>query len=250
MTRITWTALLGLAVVVAMTVPAQAVVVKNTTTGQTIFQDSGFENVAPGDAPVADIGTWVPKGSGNGRVSNIFDPGAHAGANFLLVNGSSATDWHGVFTNPPLAGQTIQATFMVRLLTDNNYNSNFGFSDQSPPISTPPDYHMTQLADKGLTLFDPNGGAGGGTVTRGSNGVWHKVEVTHTAGSTTASSFRVDDGPALAINVGAGPTKIPVSLYFGNAGGQASYDAVPEPVTLSLLGLGGLMMLRRRRRVA
>ena len=253
MTRITWTALLGLAVVVAMAVPAHAVVVTNTTTGQTIFNDNGFENEGLGTVtPTATVGTWSTAGPPNpGSVVNDDPPGGFKSSQFYRMNTGTASNTrvlHAVFDPAPLAGQTIRAVYMMRFLTDVKYDSSYGFARNL----TNSGYHLTQAADKGTGILDPFGGAGApdGSISRGAGGGWHKMTWEYTANVGNAT-LQVDDGPVLPWT-GAAPN-IPVSLHWTTAEDSVKdfgIDAFPEPATLSLLGLGGLMILRRRRRVA
>ena len=62
----------------------------------------------------------------------------------------------------------------------------------------------------------------------------------------------VDDGDEFTYNgIGSGGqsqvTHLGVRVSGGGSGNYGYIDAIPEPGTLSLLALGGLMVLRRRR---
>jgi hypothetical protein len=73
-----------------------------------------------------------------------------------------------------------------------------------------------------------------------------------TAGQITVSSpGDYDDGAVFVLKVGVGSASL--DTLFGDdftiAGGEVIGDVTPEPATMSLLALGGLIVLKRKRRI-
>lgn len=66
--------------------------------------------------------------------------------------------------------------------------------------------------------------------------------VTYTTGTSGA-----EIGKELVVRLGSGADGGSSDVWFDNV--QASYDPVPEPATMATLGLGALVLLRKRRKV-
>ena len=81
-------------------------------------------------------------------------------------------------------------------------------------------------------------------------GSWHEMFIEVEIGSDQAT-FGVD-GTYTNVTLPAAVVSV-TQLRFGKAGGNGSFyldavpNAIPEPATLGLMGLSGLMLLKRRR---
>lgn len=249
----------ALAVVAAMGVtlagtPAQALLVKND--GNTIFDSGGFEGETAGFNPTnATVGSWSSlfvNTGGLGTTAFITNdagsPGPGTDTNYFTVNKT------GLPNNTAIAAQfTGTATTGTVTLEWMHYVDSS--STSGIQLYTMTESHVPGTAT-GFHSFFTFGGNGNILHDTGSQeGVlpldqWFDVEMTYTVGNP-----HVD----IAINGGA-PLNIAISsamsgfaeLCFRDGGGGGNVwvghmDSIPEPASLSLVALGGLMMLRRRR---
>ena len=239
---------LGLIALLSLTVPtAQAVLIVNTTQGVTLFEHD-MENGAPGADPTTAapaVGSWVwgpPKGAGGATYSNAE---AYEGAQSIEM-----TDGLGYLAamgnGPSDPGDVIEVSYAFR-----SQGCWFHFFSTTGDISanimdTCP---VGSVAGWGGYWDDPGAWHPATITERHVPNAWNTMEAVYVNGSTDIS---------ISIN-GAGPGVIPINgapgnliaMAFGDEGpwGGPSYlDAIPEPATLSLLVLGGLGALIRRRR--
>jgi len=166
----------------------------------------------------ADMVGWV----GNQNVSVVAAQGPRTGNNVIALN---AANW----------GNSGAATAPTTILSDS-----IGTADGSPVVIS-----LWAQGNSGAGLpvvldllangtpLTPTSAVSPGVV----NGTYQEYTRTYDAGTMAAVS-----GQDLTIQFGLGPT--------GSTGGQVRFDdvsAIPEPTSLALLGLGGLLIARRRR---
>lgn len=242
----------GLLVAALFLIPAviQASILANQTTGSTIFDDN-FEGGTVDSMPVATIGTWTSNAPGDTVVLN----GAWGGG----LGPYAGTKMLGFWSNSEVA------------LTGTGIEANSGSSDvikmqlafcmQGEEVSIYAKSGATELFQIGL--FGPNApGAfrkngvyvvnSAGTAWLDTNftqnpNAWNTLTVTHTNGTTDwAISF---NGGAAYDATGYNVSNPWYSFVLKNdaPNNVAYFDAVPEPASLGLLALGGLVLLRRRR---
>lgn len=234
------TILLALALVVVLVGPAQAVLIKNVTTGATVFYDN-FEGVPLGDTPgpIAVIGTWHVGSAAPTVIRNDDPPGAFEGEQYLRWSNPSRIT--GEYSQPIPAGDELHFEAM--------------FNAQNPSgariwLGSGPWNGWTELMElfhaSNNTLTANYGAATLGSLTIGA---WHKIEIDYLVGASTYDA---------ALN-GAWTTGLPllnpaplsmndIMLWDAGTAHNGLIDATPEPATLGVLLLGGLMSIVRRRR--
>ncbi|MDZ7618228.1 MAG: hypothetical protein U1E05_14575 [Patescibacteria group bacterium] len=244
-----------LPVVALAALPAHAVLIQNTTTGQVVFLDdfeglganvsqTAYPDVSGNYNPVAILGGWVINDADKQKVqvTNWQSPGAVQGDNYLRLFRSSAfSDMIGTFSVPQTtvdhAGETVHFEWMMYVTppaTASTY-AGFGFVDTSGGIMA----HVL-LRPNGITT---NGG--GLTYTPDQ---WMKVEMDYVIG---ANNFllTIDGNSAqqTLFNNHAGGGVGSFRL-FGHPDYRTYLDAVPEPSTAMLALSAMILWLLRRRR--
>ncbi len=238
--------------VAALALPASAVFVQNTSNNQLVFFDD-FEGVAASTAPDngAYPGSWTQ--IGNGVVhSQGSDPGnrpPYDGLQHMRWQGSAGSFGASIGTfSAPLTtagGAVLHAELAVWVLSD-DLSFSFGFD-------------LNDSGGNGQARgFYRTAGAGGGirnsVADQNYTGIswqsgWNVLEIDYVLGSsdlTYSLNGTSQTLPTPVINEIAS-----ISFREGGAGVGSAFlidsTTIPEPASLALVGLGGLLMLRRRK---
>ncbi len=249
-----------LAVLALLATGAQAVLVHNVTTDTQLFYDD-FEGVTPtggDDDPVAVTGTWYisePSVNTDVQVVTGSSPAANQGDNCLSVtraNGGGGTrpDAYAQFTATPASSDVIHAEWMVYIGSDAvtydflvDYNM---ANNDLIPLLTAWNANTTGGGASNEIWASVPGSANTDTGLRATLGVWEKWQIDYVVNAASCT-LTVGENSVLRTVTRGGPK----SLTFRGAspGCQAYIDAVvPEPASLAIVGLGGLLTLVRRRR--
>ncbi|MBI4472014.1 MAG: PEP-CTERM sorting domain-containing protein [Acidobacteria bacterium] len=239
--------LLFVVLVTAVCMPAQAVTIANGAT--TVFYD-GFEAYPAGSPPPSP---WVTGGTTVTVRDSAVLPGPFEGLNYLKLNVSGASP----FAEVPFASQTsgtVKLTFMANTGSEGDFgvfqlqDTGSGASFQINVIG-----HLSPTFGIGPAVIASTGSGAQFLALGWSDNVWKKVELEYTMGALTAT-LTID---GVAVAGVRSTTDAAISnfdqLWFGVTSTFATefnVDAVviPEPATMGLLAVGGLLMLGRRRR--
>jgi len=240
--------LLGLLGVVQ---PASAVMIE--IAGGTEFFDD-FEGVVPSggdDDPVAGTGTWAVYDGATPIPASVQvvtgGIGAFEGSNFLKVSRPSEYAYaRGQTADKGVAGDVLYAEFMAYFPTGRTGDSQITMNSGQAGADA---WGVVVKAD-GSVINSFGGAVTGLDVTFDT---WEKWEWDRTQGDTSGGTLTIAGNSAtVAPRDAPYDDDIVGALYFDNrTDGDLFYlDAVPEPATLSLACLGGLIMLGRRRHQA
>jgi len=244
---------------------SQAVLVKNVTTNTVLFSD-GFEDATVGGTmnPTDGVGSWAgftPTVSFSG-VTNEAASGfaAYDGDQFTRIVYRRLTD----FPSPDNSNSNV-------LLESNTFSAGSVGDVIELTLALRVESHIgaIRLQNSGAVVGDlffhhSDSGNTGGSISVGGGGV---LGVTHNEGAWNVVVIRYEQGNldgfmSLSVNGSAFETTDVRAAQIGASINQIAFrtsgatttsksdfyiDAIPEPASLALLGMGGLMMLRRRR---
>ena len=242
------TILVAVGLVIALAVPAEALLVQ--VNGQTRFKDT-FENdtlgVAPPDNP--QEGSWsLAGGTTAGRATNAASPGPFVGSQYMLIPGGGA--FHRTKANLTLtanAGATVNVAYMMYIPSgqNNSFSTGFNLIDDAGSLFGVFS-HSTNLNIQDIksnAQFGP-----GFTLDE-----WQRVDVDYVV-NAAQSTYDVTLTNSHGVNMytlqaNANSGKLAgIGLVTADTSSIVHYvDVIPEPATMSLLALGALMNLRRRR---
>lgn len=240
--------LLAMGIAIAIAQPAMA----------TLIVDEDFEGYVDTAAMQANWGA-----TGLGTLDNGFgNPGQSA-----AHPGGTVNSWGGsAFSLVPAAGDEVVLTADIYDDgTSANERATVGLRNGATPLfemghynGTTEHYHVRVLSMYGADNWVPL--SAGLKTSSGQPAGWNRYQAIFSATSLTVTIDLGADGSIDGTFVSAGaPSATPfVDLRFGgpsnlsSAGGGISVDnirleTIPEPATLSLLALGGMSVLRRRR---
>jgi hypothetical protein len=220
------------------------------TQNNVVIASDTYEGDTLGGAPVADVGTWSNDGSfyfnrDKGVVTNAASPGPASGSQYLSLGGASGQQ-HSL--NLTLAaGDVLKFDSMVYMSAGQNPIQFILFGGPNGAA-----------ANRLLDFYRNSNGTWGATNVAGSfagptsftANTWQHWVVDYTVGAANAT-LTID---GVSASIPASHTNLVSSNGFlsiiTNGTDPTYLDNVPEPASLSLLSLGGLALLRRKKRMA
>ncbi len=253
------------AVAAALAVPAQATIVRNGTTNIFVDTYEGPNGVNP-NQPTADNGA-LPGDWANGNLGgflvreqgwNVETPNPAAEGTQVVgqfstgVTGGPGADLGAWASFSTQNSGTIVVDTMIYLWPTASNDRTYGVFELENVDHSGRAYAIliTKLANGDMRISDDF--SGGGSLPTLSPllqpGQWQRLMIEYELGSTDLT-VTLDGTSETINNIGSGGISAATHLDIRGANQQFFYlDAVPEPGTLSLLALGGLMILRRSRR--
>jgi hypothetical protein len=181
---------------------------------------------------------------------------AAAGAGVLDSHGAAYNGWTGstLFVNGNLAGYVDYAVF-----TAANFNANFGGNGYTPTAALVYTYQVFATGSADITSFSvalANPAQDQGAFNPPAGDAPSSSFLTPPPGEVLWNFTAIDQGES-SIGLAFSSNYIPTNLFGSvvNSGASAmvaplpspSGEEIPEPATLSLLGIGALAMIRRRK---
>ncbi|MFH1748986.1 MAG: PEP-CTERM sorting domain-containing protein [Planctomycetota bacterium] len=218
--------------------------------------DAPPAGVVPGAAPIADIGVWTE--TTNSFIADGVSPGPFEGDQYLRMMHPGSGNCKILHTLASPAGtpdDVVRIETMAYVPSDYAGQTAWfqfvGFDTtgivggaNNSPLHTALSGNMIRYYD-GTAYVD--------STTLITFDTWQEWEIEYAVGSDTWS-WLVDGVGDTALGINSRPTDTGIgSLQFfcnlASSGHPVYFDAIPEPTSISLLGLGaaGLLCTRRRR---
>ena len=242
------TMLVVLSMVAIAVSSASAVTITNGAT--TVFQDDFESNTtvstsgspdASGDydPDAASVGTWsTADTAAQVQVTSYGTPGTPEGDNYLRFDGT------GGFSYTQFSSNQTSGTLHIEALVRQVGNASNGVALCVRNSAGQWGPHVQMWA--GQTVMGYYDGNYSNSTLAFSADAWHAVEIDWVIGSSTFDL--TVDGVTQTGLASRGTAASMDEIRIGGGSMEHYYDAVPEPATMSLLGLGGLLALVRRRR--
>jgi len=209
---------------------------ESNTTSSTVAAPDGTGDYDP-DA--ATTGSWSTSETAADKVqvTSYGTPGAFEGSKYLRITAMSNHAYLGFSANQTTG--TLHFETMVNTgQTGTDYSTAVGFQNSSSAWGP-----MVQFMSGGKITYY-NGAFTDSGLTYTAN-VWKKLEIDWTIGSST---FDLTYDGTTVTGLASRGTAASMDRIRLSGNGLSHFDAVPEPATMSLLGIGGLLALVRRRR--
>ena len=226
---------------------AQAIQIQNLTQGTTLFDSGGYEGETTGANPANPLaGEYKNNPMGIVRDNTTTSaPGAFEGTKYNELAATGGSGLAETFFGPVSPGNTIRISwaqhindtpeFRMRLTGGDVGNFEAGLFDFQPTTG-------------GVRGWNESGGYPSytGTLATVQGDQWQTVVIEHEVG-TNDVTLTLDGVSELfpgVINDIAGNGTLE-RIRWDNI--QSAYvDSIPEPASLAMIGLGGLLALRRR----
>ena len=222
------------------------------TSGSTVIGFDDFESnttfstaAAPDtsgdyDPDAATTGSWSTSEATADKVqvTNYGTPGAFEGSKYLRITATS-THAYLAFSADQTTGTLHFETMVNTGQTNLNSSTAVGFQNSSSAWGP-----FVQFMSGGKIQYYASSAYHDSGLTYTAD-VWKKLEIDWTIGSST---FDLTYDGTTVTGLATRGTAASMDRIRLSGNGLSHFDAVPEPATMSLLGIGGLLALVRRRR--